>query len=780
MATAPFRLVPQGMCSLPESLPPLGTWFGVRFARSLSREIYFLLSSAGLGRPAHFAARKDGALREYRKMCKTIFAALAAALFVFVPTASRAFPISVPPLSNFQGVATDAAGHRLAGAADLTFKYYDDSAAGTLLLTEAQAGVPLTNGLFDVVLGSGTLTAGAETSFPNVFSNHSAVWIGVTLKQGVLTQTLTPRLAIQSSPYAIHASTADSLGGLFSGAYLTTTSTSQTKTGALTLSAALGTPLLQVDQSGAGVGIEGAHTAATGTSASVKGTTASTDANAKAVFGEVLSTGPGGYSAGVRGQNDGTGGQGIGVYGSHAGSGWGVYGTSASGVGVYADGGSGSGLVAYGATGVSATGSSGDGVDGASMAATGVSGEHIASTGTLPGVSGTTASTDATAIAVYGEVLSTNPGGFSSAVRGRNDGTGGFGIGVYGSQGGQGWGVYGTTPSGLGVYGVTSSGTGVEGDSGSGIGVLGDSSTSYGVWGFHAATTGTAAGVHGETASATGGAAGVEGVLTSSSPGMYSAGVLGRTTSYGPFVYGVMGTTVSAVHSAGVYGQNTSGATFGAGVEGDNVTGDGVYGLTGSGTAVFGEASAALGSKGTGVEGVTQDGIAIHGALFNYTGTPTGKAGVFDGDVDVHGKLTKTTGSFKIDHPLDPANKYLSHSFVESPDMMNIYNGNVTTDSNGDATVILPNYFEALNKDFRYQLTVIGQFAQAIVATKVQDNQFTIKTDKPGVEVSWQVTGIRHDAYAAANPIVVEEMKPPLERGKYYHPVAQGQPLTRP
>ncbi|PYT04499.1 MAG: hypothetical protein DMF60_15165, partial [Acidobacteria bacterium] len=133
-------------------------------------------------------------------------------------------------------------------------------------------------------------------------------------------------------------------------------------------------------------------------------------------------------------------------------------------------------------------------------------------------------------------------------------------------------------------------------------------------------------------------------------------------------------------------------------------------------------------------------------------------------------------GSFKIDHPLDPANKYLYHSFVESPDMMNIYNGNITTDENGDATIKLPEYFEALNQDFRYQLTAIGQFAQAIVASEIKDNQFSIKTDKPRVKVSWQVTGIRHDAFANANRIQVEEVKPAKERGFYLHPELFGQP----
>jgi hypothetical protein len=145
-------------------------------------------------------------------------------------------------------------------------------------------------------------------------------------------------------------------------------------------------------------------------------------------------------------------------------------------------------------------------------------------------------------------------------------------------------------------------------------------------------------------------------------------------------------------------------------------------------------------------------------------------AGEFIGNVEVEGSLSKDSGSFKIDHPLDPANKYLYHSFVESPDMMNIYNGNVTTNAEGDAVITLPDWFEALNTDFRYQVTVLGQFAQAIVSSKIANHQFAIKTDKPNVEVSWQVTGIRHDAWANAHRIPVEEMKSQQERGFYKHP----------
>ncbi|SRR5712691_11927476 len=91
----------------------------------------------------------------------------------------------------------------------------------------------------------------------------------------------------------------------------------------------------------------------------------------------------------------------------------------------------------------------------------------------------------------------------------------------------------------------------------------------------------------------------------------------------------------------------------------------------------------------------------------------------------------------------------------------------------------LPPYFEAVNCNFRYQLTVIGQFAQAIVASEMQDNRFTIKTDKPNVKVSWQVTGIRHDAYSQAHIVPVEQDKPASERGYYLDPEAHGQPASQ-
>ena len=144
------------------------------------------------------------------------------------------------------------------------------------------------------------------------------------------------------------------------------------------------------------------------------------------------------------------------------------------------------------------------------------------------------------------------------------------------------------------------------------------------------------------------------------------------------------------------------------------------------------------------------------------------------GNLHVSGTLSKGAGSFKIDHPLDPRNKYLYHSFVESPDMKNIYDGVVTTDDKGYATVILPDWFEALNRDFRYQLTIVDEaggedFARAKVVKGMADNKFTIRTSVPKATVSWQVTGIRKDAFAEAHRIPVEQNKSEAEQGACLH-----------
>ncbi|OPZ29893.1 MAG: hypothetical protein BWZ02_00911 [Lentisphaerae bacterium ADurb.BinA184] len=139
----------------------------------------------------------------------------------------------------------------------------------------------------------------------------------------------------------------------------------------------------------------------------------------------------------------------------------------------------------------------------------------------------------------------------------------------------------------------------------------------------------------------------------------------------------------------------------------------------------------------------------------------TGPAAYFGGNVHVAGTLSKSAGSFTIDHPLEPLRKTLSHSFVESPDMMNVYNGNVVLDADGQAWVELPQWFEALNRDFRYQLTAVGGPGPNLhIAAEVAGNRFRIAGGTAGLKVSWQLTGIRQDAYANAHRIRVEQDKP--------------------
>jgi hypothetical protein len=198
----------------------------------------------------------------------------------------------------------------------------------------------------------------------------------------------------------------------------------------------------------------------------------------------------------------------------------------------------------------------------------------------------------------------------------------------------------------------------------------------------------------------------------------------------------------------------------------------GVYGSAGEGIGVRGSSA-----TGTGVYATSTSSYGI------YAVSTSGDAGYFGGDVEVVGDMTVIgnccaagAATSRIDHPLDPTNKYLSHSLVESPDMKTVYDGNATTDEKGEVTVQLPDWFEALNRDFRYQLTIVGdQFAQARVSSKIKDNRFTIKTDKPNIEVSWQVTGIRQDPYANAHRTPVEQGKPADEVGKYLHPEEYGQ-----
>jgi hypothetical protein len=240
--------------------------------------------------------------------------------------------------------------------------------------------------------------------------------------------------------------------------------------------------------------------------------------------------------------------------------------------------------------------------------------------------------------------------------------------------------------------------------------------------------------------------------------------------------------------ASAVAGVDSSNLTFNSGVAGfykGNVAGEGVYGFSSqnadlssavtqpfgfsAGTFFGGDvgvyANAGLFANGT---SSTKYGIYARagGGLANY-------AGYFFGNVQVDGNFTATgIKAFRIDHPLDPANKYLNHFAMESPEVQNVYNGNIVTDANGKAVVKLPDYFAAINKDFKYQLTIIdeSQFAMARVSRKIANNSFEIMTSVPNIEVSWQVTAIRSDKAVLKFAWPAEMNKPANEKGKYLDP----------
>jgi len=269
---------------------------------------------------------------------------------------------------------------------------------------------------------------------------------------------------------------------------------------------------------------------------------------------------------------------------------------------------------------------------------------------------------------------------------------------------------------------------------------------------------------------ASGGADGVLGIGT----GFNGNGVHG-IANVGESAIGVAGDSSFGVgvYGVGTHGTGTVGTSFdGVGVVGKSSQGIGIHGM-GTAAGADGVRGTADGSNGNGVHGIANNGSGAYGV---YGESTSGYAGYFGGNVRIIGTLSKTAGSFLIDHPLDPANKYLSHSFVESPDMKNIYDGIAVLDADGRADVELPDWFQALNRDFRYQLTCIGAFAPVYVAEEIHDNGFKIAGGAAGQKISWQVTGIRQDAYANAHRIVVEENKPAEEVGHYLHPLELGMP----
>jgi hypothetical protein len=348
---------------------------------------------------------------------------------------------------------------------------------------------------------------------------------------------------------------------------------------------------------------------------------------------------------------------------------------------------------------------------------------------------------------------------------------------------------------------------------GAGTALRGSAVGAGSIAGFFTATNGTGiSGVTGNGGSygvfaSNNGPAGAAGALRAS--GVNNHGVVATTTSDGHNAVqathtGLLGTAIAAsLPAANGVGTAIRGDLAGAGVGvigtvlGEDSTGvvghtEGTtgFGAVGVSTSESGPVTGVLGhahsSAGTGVRGFASATTGTNYGVYGQTESSNGFGVYSDGNAHVAGDLTVSgtingaSAGLKIDHPLDPANQFLSHSGVESPDMMTIHSGIATLDGKGDATVVLPAWFGALNKDFRYQLTAIGTAAPDLhIKSEAKDNRFSIGGGVAGQRVSWQLTGIRQDAWSNAHRVVVEEPKPAPLKGRYLHPKENGQPASK-
>jgi hypothetical protein len=676
----------------------------------------------------------------------------------------------IPRTLSYQGILSDTLGTpKPDGMYALTFRLYDAPSGGTLLWAETQS-LQVKRGLFSAVLGS-------QTPFPSSLTFERQYWLGI---QPAGNPELLPRIALSAVGYSLNSLSADSarIAGTVPNNSITANKIAAGQVvksinnirdavtlraqGGATITSSGDTITINAGSGGGGTGVQSIQNT-NNTIDIISPTGPTVTANLKVPLSLTAAATPPNavFSATSTSGGDAIAGRNT--------IGTGVAGVSTNGVGVYASSAQNDGIQAFssafnksgvwgsngaGGFGVSGSSSSGRGVYGTSNTGVGVAGYNVSGNnagylgGSVHGVEGITNSTTTNAAGVRGE-----------AAAGSGETIGVEGVSIESPQGkgvvgrGRALGVYGSGADGM--VGLATSvllGTGVYGEAGGlgGAGLWGVAEAGYGVVGegwyngvdgeTHSTIT-NASGVRGLATASSGQTIGVEGVSTRSPQG---TGVAGRGAAVGGYFTASNGTAVQ--------GFGIAGALFGGS------TGDGVYGESAGGGNTAGVHGRGTGPNSTGVWGQGPGGQGPN------------VAGYFSGNLYVTG-----TKSFKIDHPLDPANKYLVHFCVESDEVLNTYSGNVVLDANGEAWVELPAYFEALNKDFRYQLTAIGAPGPNLyIAQKIWGNRFKIAGGTPGMEVSWQVTGIRNDPYLKAHPAQVEVEKTGKERGKYIHPKEYG------
>ncbi len=371
----------------------------------------------------------------------------------------------------------------------------------------------------------------------------------------------------------------------------------------------------------------------------------------------------------------------------------------------------------------------------------------------------------------------------TTAIQGLADGADAVGVAGAANAGASAAGVFGNAAQGIGVRGngvhgvfATGSYDGVYASSSGGNGINATGAV-YGV-----AAAGTTAGVNASAPAsagigvvASGGTTGVQGSGGSYSFYAPAGGAYGfygsGTTSGGDFFGGPWGVYgVGSNYGVQGIGTATSGTVYGVYgyASSTSATAYGTYGYGGY-SGVYGN-STYVGTWGGASTTSPTYGLVGYGTTYGIWATANGSGTTYAvygaGNAYFSGTVQSGGGYAIADHPADPENKWLTHAFVASPDMLNVYSGTVTLDAHGEVTVKLPGYFGAYNRDFRYQLTPIGGAAPSLhIAQGVKGNRFRIAGGTPGLEVSWQVTGIRQDDFARANPVVVEKRKPRGERG---------------
>ncbi|HEY3242956.1 MAG TPA: hypothetical protein VGM03_06340, partial [Phycisphaerae bacterium] len=246
--------------------------------------------------------------------------------------------------------------------------------------------------------------------------------------------------------------------------------------------------------------------------------------------------------------------------------------------------------------------------------------------------------------------------------------------------------------------------------------------------------------------------------------------------------------------NAAVRGVHLDASGDGVGVYGEGNTG--VYGFAPATTGVtYGVQGWAPSWSGRSVYGLASDapaGFQSYGILGEESAQTFGYAVFAIGDVGGTGGK-----SFRIDHPDDPANKYLLHYCAESPEIINFYSGTVTLDAAGAAVVELPAYFSKINRDPRYLLTPVGapmpmlHVADPVSETALLAGEqagpgeaaprcwFRIAGGAPGAKVCWEVKALRNDRWIQNRGAPVEMEKPAREKGTYQHPELYRQPLEK-